>query len=103
VAAKRVEYLKELLSQADLDPSRLEMFNLSAAEGPRWGQICNEFTERIRGLGPSPVHTALREAGRLTESSDRLSELREPTPEAEEQESESQEQMSEAGSRESDN
>jgi F420-non-reducing hydrogenase iron-sulfur subunit len=35
------------------------MFNLSAAEGPRWAEICNQFTERIKKLGPSPVRIAI--------------------------------------------
>ena len=35
------------------------MFNLSAAMGPRWAEICLEFDERIRKLGPSPVRLAL--------------------------------------------
>ena len=46
-----------------IDPDRAEMYNLSAAEGPRWAKICTEFTERIRKLGPSPVWYALRKAG----------------------------------------
>jgi F420-non-reducing hydrogenase iron-sulfur subunit len=36
------------------------MYNLSAAMGPRWAEICNEFVERIRMLGPSPVASALK-------------------------------------------
>jgi coenzyme F420-reducing hydrogenase delta subunit len=43
----------------NLEPERLEMFNLSAAQGPRWAEICNQFTERIRELGPSPVRRAM--------------------------------------------
>jgi hypothetical protein len=34
------------------------MFNLSAAMGPRWAEICTEFTEKVRKLGPSPVALA---------------------------------------------
>jgi len=34
------------------------MFNLSAAMGPRWAEICTEFTEKVRKLGPSPVWLA---------------------------------------------
>jgi len=34
------------------------MFNLSAAMGPRWAEICTQFTERIKQLGPSPVRIA---------------------------------------------
>ncbi len=37
---------------------RLEMYNLSAAMGPRWAEMCNEFVEKIRNLGPSPVSLA---------------------------------------------
>ena len=44
------------------DPDRLEMFNLSAAMGPRWAQICTEFVEKMRALGPSPIHAAKRSA-----------------------------------------
>jgi coenzyme F420-reducing hydrogenase delta subunit len=50
--------VKKLLARLDFDPARLEMFNLSAAMGPRWAQICTEFVERVRALGPSPVHAA---------------------------------------------
>lgn len=35
------------------------MFNLSAAEGPRWAQICTQFTEKIKQLGPSPIWIAM--------------------------------------------
>ena len=36
------------------------MFNLSAAMGPRWAEICTQFTEKVRELGPSPVAAALK-------------------------------------------
>jgi len=42
-----------------LDPERLEMFNLSAAQGPVWAKTCTDFTERIKKLGPSPVWKAI--------------------------------------------
>jgi F420-non-reducing hydrogenase iron-sulfur subunit len=57
-AAKRVKHIKTLLTEVGLDPERLEMFNLSAAQGPRWAEICTEFTERIQKLGPSPIWLA---------------------------------------------
>jgi F420-non-reducing hydrogenase iron-sulfur subunit len=50
--------VRKLLTTLGIDPTRLEMFNLSAAMGPRWAQICTEFVERVRALGPSPVHAA---------------------------------------------
>jgi F420-non-reducing hydrogenase iron-sulfur subunit len=51
--------VKKLLQSVGIDPARLEMYNLSAAMGPRWAEICTEFTERIKKLGPSPVRTAI--------------------------------------------
>jgi F420-non-reducing hydrogenase iron-sulfur subunit len=54
-----VEKLKKLLETVNIEFERLEMFNLSAAEGPRWADICNEFTQKIRNLGPSPILLAL--------------------------------------------
>jgi hypothetical protein len=38
----------------------LHFYNLSAAEGPRWAEICTEFSEKIIKLGPSPVWLALK-------------------------------------------
>ncbi|MBW2369607.1 MAG: hydrogenase iron-sulfur subunit [Deltaproteobacteria bacterium] len=63
-AKKRIIHLKNLLPQVNIDPERLEMFNLSAAMGPRWAEICNEFVERIKQLGPSPIWVALQNAGK---------------------------------------
>jgi coenzyme F420-reducing hydrogenase delta subunit len=37
------------------------MYNLSAAMGPRWAEICSEFTDRIKKLGPSPIWLAKRQ------------------------------------------
>ncbi len=59
-AAKRVNYLKTLLPKVGIDPERLAMYNLSAAMGPRWAEICNEFTERVQQLGPSPIRIAIQ-------------------------------------------
>jgi len=50
-----------LLAKVGIDPARLEMYNLSAAMGPRWADMCNEFVERIRQLGPSPIGLALHQ------------------------------------------
>jgi F420-non-reducing hydrogenase iron-sulfur subunit len=54
-ARRRVERAKELLAEIGLEPERLEMFNLSSAEGPRFAEITTEMTERLRRLGPSPL------------------------------------------------
>lgn len=54
-AAKRVRHLKKLIASVGIDPARLEMYNLSASQGPRWAAICAEFAERIAKMGPSPI------------------------------------------------
>jgi F420-non-reducing hydrogenase iron-sulfur subunit len=56
-AKKRVGYVKQLLGSLGLEPERVEMYNLSAAQGQRFAEIAREFTGRIRDLGPSPVNT----------------------------------------------
>jgi hypothetical protein len=37
------------------------MYNLSAAMGPRWAEICTEFTDRIKKLGPTSIWLAKRQ------------------------------------------
>ena len=54
-ARKRVERARELLEEIGLEPERLEMYNLSSAEGARFAQIVTEMDQRIRRLGPSPL------------------------------------------------
>jgi len=38
-----------------MEPERVQMYNLSSAQGPRFAEIANEMTEKIRELGPTPV------------------------------------------------
>jgi len=57
-AKTKIVHIKTLLSELAIDPQRVEMYNLSAAMGPRWAEICTEFTEMIKKLGPSPVWLA---------------------------------------------
>jgi len=54
-AKSRVRYLKKLLDEAGIGGERLEMLNLSSAQGPRFAEAAREMTERITALGPSPV------------------------------------------------
>jgi F420-non-reducing hydrogenase iron-sulfur subunit len=56
-AKKRVGYVKSILKDVGINPGRVEMYNMSAADGPRFVDIARKFTERIRALGPSPVKT----------------------------------------------
>ena len=55
-AKKRVRYVKRLLTELGIEPERVEMFNLSSAMGGRFAEITTEMTERVRGLGPSPIN-----------------------------------------------
>jgi F420-non-reducing hydrogenase iron-sulfur subunit len=61
-ARKRVTKLKKDFEQMNFDPNRLEMFNLSSSEGPRFAAIANEMAERAFKLGPSPLRQKAREA-----------------------------------------
>jgi hypothetical protein len=44
-----------LLAEAGLEPERLEMFNLSSAQGARFGEIVTEMSNRLAKLGKSPL------------------------------------------------
>ncbi|TDA64558.1 MAG: hydrogenase iron-sulfur subunit [Clostridia bacterium] len=59
-ARKRIGYVKKLLDEIGIGGERVEMFNLSAAMGPRFAEIAAEMTERIRRLGPSPLNKAYK-------------------------------------------
>jgi coenzyme F420-reducing hydrogenase delta subunit len=54
-ARKKVEYVKKTLTELGIEPERVEMFNLSSAQGARFAEIANEMVDRIRQLGPTPV------------------------------------------------
>ncbi|MDN5325855.1 MAG: F420-non-reducing hydrogenase iron-sulfur subunit [Moorella sp. (in: firmicutes)] len=54
-AKRRVREAKKILDEIGIGGERLEMYNLSAAMGPRFAEIAREFTDHIRKLGPSPV------------------------------------------------
>src|SRR5512136_2258708 len=60
-ARKRVNYAKTLLQEVGIEPERLQMYNLSSAQGQRFAAIANEMADKIRELGPSPIKKA-REA-----------------------------------------
>jgi coenzyme F420-reducing hydrogenase delta subunit len=54
-ARKRVEYTKKILDEVGVGSERLEMYNMSAAQAPRFVEVANEMIERIKALGPSPL------------------------------------------------
>jgi F420-non-reducing hydrogenase iron-sulfur subunit len=57
-AKKRVQYLKGLLEEVGFGGARLEMYNMSSSQGPRFAEVAREMTEKIRKLGPSPAKRA---------------------------------------------
>ena len=64
-ARRRVERTQQIMQEIGLEPARLEIFNLSSAEGGRFAEIVREMVDRLRELGPSP----LRRTSSETESS----------------------------------
>ncbi len=56
-ARNRVERAQQLLDEIGLGHERLEMYNLSSAEGPRFAEIMREMTARLKRLGPSPLRS----------------------------------------------
>ena len=54
-AKKRVQYVKGLLRDLGIEPERVEMYNMSAAQGGRFAEVAREMVDRIKKLGPSPL------------------------------------------------
>lgn len=54
-ARRRVERTKGILSEIGLEPERVEMFNLSSAEGTQFAEIVTGMSARLKDLGPSPL------------------------------------------------
>ena len=47
---------QNLLEQIGLGSARVQMFNLSSAEGPQFAQYCTDFSAKIVELGPNPLN-----------------------------------------------
>lgn len=69
--------MKKHLHTVGVNPERLEFFNLSAAQGPRWAEICSEFSEKVKELGPSPIYMALKKKKGGAQPLEDLSEVAE--------------------------
>jgi F420-non-reducing hydrogenase iron-sulfur subunit len=48
----RYPMLKMLLEQLGLEPGRVRLEWVSAAEGDKWARVCTEFIQEIKDLGP---------------------------------------------------
>jgi F420-non-reducing hydrogenase iron-sulfur subunit len=56
---RRFPLLKQVLDDFGIEDDRVRLEWVSASEGQRFGDIVDDMTERIRGLGPSHVKLAL--------------------------------------------
>ncbi len=59
LARKRVEQAQKILDSIGTGGERVQMFNLSSSEGPRFAEIAVEKTEKIKELGPNPIKLAM--------------------------------------------
>ncbi len=51
-ALKRHKLLNKVLEQFGIEQDRFRLEWVSAAEGAKFQQVCNEFTDQLRELGP---------------------------------------------------
>jgi len=49
---RRITLFKVMLKDLGIDPNRLRLEWISAAEGKKYAETMNEFTKQIRALGP---------------------------------------------------
>jgi F420-non-reducing hydrogenase iron-sulfur subunit len=54
-AKRKVAYVKKTLAEIGIEPERVEMYNLSSAQGARFAEIATEMVGKIKELGPTPV------------------------------------------------
>ena len=57
-AKRKVAYVKKTLTEIGIEPERVQMYNLSSAQGARFAEIANEVVSKIRALGPSPIKSS---------------------------------------------
>ena len=54
-ARKRVEQAQVILEAIGIGGDRVQMYNLSSGDGPKFAEYAVEMTERIQKLGPNPL------------------------------------------------
>jgi F420-non-reducing hydrogenase iron-sulfur subunit len=59
-ARVRVEQAKKILDTVGVGGDRVQMYNLSSSEGPRFAEIAVEMTNRIKEMGPNPIKAAMK-------------------------------------------
>jgi F420-non-reducing hydrogenase iron-sulfur subunit len=54
-AVEQFEKTKNMVKLLGIEEGRLRLEWISAAEGARFAEVINEFTDQVRALGPSPL------------------------------------------------
>ena len=57
-ARKRVEQAQQILESIGIGGERVQIYNLSSSEAPRFVHIAKEMTEKITDMGPNPIKLA---------------------------------------------
>ncbi len=52
---RRFALLRCILENMNIEPERVELAWISASEGQRYAKVVNQFTEKVRILGPNPL------------------------------------------------
>ena len=61
-ARKRVQQVQKILDTIGIGGERVQMYNLSSSEGPRFAEIAVEMDAKIKELGPNPIKQAKQKA-----------------------------------------
>ncbi len=61
-ARKRVEKAQRILETIGIGGERVQMYNLSSSEGPKFAKFAAEMTEKITTLGPNPIKLKRKKA-----------------------------------------
>lgn len=60
-ARKRVEQAREILERIGIGGQRVQMYNLSSSEGPKFAEYATEMNNRILEIGPNPMKKAKKQ------------------------------------------
>jgi len=61
---RRMIFLKKLLGEFGIEPARLRLEWISAAEGKKFVTVMNEFTNQIRNMGPLKLDEEPKHGGK---------------------------------------
>jgi F420-non-reducing hydrogenase iron-sulfur subunit len=57
-AIRNIETAQSLIRLLGIEPERLRLAWISAAEGARFAELVTDFTDEVRKLGPNPLQAA---------------------------------------------